>query len=158
MQNKRNEYANRAIVFILVMLAAFLFLLLVFGVTYLPEPTFHYRGYVKPAPVCEGGALTVEIFGDTLGLPNVTHLYHTSYFSGTSIIAKRHEPLPAVTGARVEPQDFRFTAVVNMAGLSAGDYYYVRTAEQEVPTGTFGRTSTNLTQIQVHFEVVNCDN
>lgn len=157
MSNKRNEYANRAIVTILVLLAVFLTTLLGFGILYLPEPTFHYRGYVRPEPVCVGDALVVEIFGDTAGLPNVTHLYHTSYYADTSTIAMRHEPLPAVTGARVEPQSFRFTAVVDMSELSAGDYYYVRTAEQEVPTGTFGRTSTNLTQIKVDFTVVNCD-
>lgn len=155
---RRNEYANRAIVVILVFLALFLACLLVLGLTYLPEPTFRYRGYVRPAPVCVGDSLEIEIFGDTLGLPNVTYIYHTSYYAGTSTIAKRHEQPAPVTGARVEPQMFRFTAVVDMDGLEPGQYYYVRTAEQEVPTGSFGRTSTNLTQISVQFEVVNCDN
>lgn len=155
--NKHNEYANRAIVVILVLLALFLSCLLVFGISYLPEPTFHYRGYVRPAPVCVGGELEIEIFGDTLGLPNVTHIYHTSYYAGTSTIAKRHEQPPPATGAQVEPQSFRFTDIIDMAGLAPGEYYYVRTAEQEVPTGSFGRTSTNLTQVAVQFEVVNCD-
>lgn len=153
-----NDYANRAILVILSLLALFLLFLLGFGLLYLPDATFQYRGYVRPTAVCEGGDLVVEIFGDTQGLPNVTYLYHTSYYAGTSDIAKRHEELTPVTGGMVEPQGFRFTAVVDMSGVPPGEYYYIRTAKQEVPTGTFGRTSTNLTQIQVDFEVVNCDN
>lgn len=98
---------------------------------YSSRVSFQYYEGNQVGIACEGDEVAeVELMGRTSGLRNNTDIYHTMYFLGSNQIAKVLPKPTALAGPDSFPSDFSFVVPVDIRGLKAGDYLYVRNAVQ----------------------------